>query len=145
MKTFVVDSSTSLKWVFRDEIYSREALNLQEKYLEGTINLIAPDLWLYEIINGLRNAHLKKSSLSTKSLNLKLTELIDSSPNLMNISDLSGFCLKYSFRYNISSYDSAYLTLAHAYGLTLITADDKLATKINDPTLAISLKEFKMD
>ena len=95
-----------------------------------------------EIINGIKTAHLKKPSIPVNDLEIKLDHLIESSPNLLDISDLSSLCLKYSLHFNISAYDGAYLALAHANGLILVTADDKLATKINDPNLAISLKDY---
>lgn len=145
MKTFVVDASTCLKWTFNDEVDSEIAITLQKHYLAGDINLIAPNLWLYEIINGLVSAKLKKKTLFLSDLDSKLVDLINSSPNLMDISDLSSLCLKNSVRYKISAYDSAYITLAHAHGLTFITADRKLAGKVGDLELAISLKEFKIN
>lgn len=142
MITLVVDASVCLKWAFNDEIDSDLALTLQKNYFLGNINLISPTLWIYEIINSLKSASLKKPEISSSELTTKLHELTNFCPNLFDVSDLANLILKYSFLFNISAYDSAYVTLAHAHGLTLITADSKLAAKINDPKLAISLKAY---
>lgn len=145
MKTFIIDSSVCLKWVLDDEVDTKPAKKLQKKYLNGEINLVAPNLWFYEVINVIKNTKSKNPSISNKLLETKLGDLLESSPSLMDMSELGLLCLKYAIKLGITAYDSAYLTLAHAHGLTLITADDKLATKINNPGLAISLKEFKIN
>lgn len=144
MKTFVIDASTSLKWIFQDEIDSEKAVKLQREYLSGNISLVAPNLWYYEIINGLKSISLKKKSPSTKTLENKLIKLQESSPILMDVYDLSTLLLKYSLKFNISGYDCAYVILAFVNGLTLITSDNKLVKKVNDKNLAISLKEFRI-
>jgi len=142
MKTFVIDASVSLKWILNDEIDSNIALDLQKKYFTGDINLIAPTLWTYETVNGLKTAHLKKPTLKISDLETKLDQLTNFGPNLFDISDLLNMCLKNALHFNISAYDSAYLTLAHAHEFTLITADTKLVEKINNPKLAMSLTDY---
>ncbi|MEK7550482.1 MAG: type II toxin-antitoxin system VapC family toxin [Patescibacteria group bacterium] len=144
MRTFVIDSSICLKWTLSDEIDSDKASDIQEMYVKGEFNLIAPDLWLYEVINGIKSVGLKKKLIPESKLTEKLLDLIKSQPNLMSISDIPEICLKNSLEFGISGYDSAYITLARVHGLTLITADEKLARKVNNPKLAISLKEFKI-
>lgn len=142
MTTLVVDSSVCLKWVLDDEIDANHALQLQKQYLAGEINLIAPNLWQYEILSGLKNVVLNNPTIPNSLLETKLLQLLDSSPNLFEVSDLYSLILKYAFSYQISAYDSVYLTLAHANGFTLVTADKKLAAKIADPKLVIYLSEY---
>ncbi|KKR86687.1 MAG: hypothetical protein UU32_C0012G0005 [Candidatus Woesebacteria bacterium GW2011_GWB1_41_10] len=145
MKTFVVDSSVCLKWVLDDEIDTEPAKELQKRYLNEEINLIAPDLWFYEILNILKSTKLRKPSIPNKSLETRLLDLLQSSPSLIDMSELGPQCLKYAINLGITAYDSAYITLAHAHGFTLITADNKLASKINNPELVISLKDIKIN
>ena len=137
MKVWVVDASVSLKWVIDDELYSQPALKLQKEFLSGNVNLIAPQLWIHEIINGLKNP----GRYSQEAYATKLRQILGSSPNLQDITDLSSFCLKFAFRYNVSGYDSTYLTLAHTRGLTLITADEGIERKISNPNLVIHLSK----
>lgn len=144
MKTFVVDSSVCLKWVLNDEIDTEPARKLQIAYLNGKINLIAPNLWFYEVINVIRNIKLRNATIPNKLLETKLIDLLLSSPSLIDMSELGSQCLKYAITLSISAYDSAYITLAHAHGLALITADSKLADKINDSNLAISLRDVRI-
>src|SRR3989344_5268880 len=117
MKTFVIDSSTCLKWIFDDEVDANKASDIQELYVKSEINLVAPDLWFYEIINGIKGVWLKRRSTSEKELTEKLLDLIRTQPNLMSISDIPEECFKNSLKFNISAYDSAYITIALAHGL----------------------------
>ena len=144
MKTFVVDSSVCLKWVLDDEIDVEQAKQLQKGYLSEKINLIAPGLWFYEVVNVIKNTKFKKPLISNKLLETKLIDLLESGPYLLDMSELGSACLKFALSFDITAYDSAYVTLAHAHGLTFITADNNLVAKINDPALAISLKDIRM-
>ena len=49
----VIDASVSVKW-FIPEKDTEKAMKLRAKHTEGTINLVAPDLILYEVANTLR-------------------------------------------------------------------------------------------
>ena len=142
MTSIVIDSSVSLKWVLDDEIDSDKALELQKHHLAGKINLIAPSLWYYEVVNGLKNASLTKPDLKISLLEAKLNQLLKSSPALQDIYDLSPLVFKNSYRYQISAYDSAYITLAHSHKIKLVTADSKLVTKIANPRLVMGLINY---
>ena len=81
METFVIDASTSLKWVLDDEDNYLIAQKILEKYLNGKISLVAPDLWIYEIVNGLNSATLTKRITKTKAKKL-LNLLLKAKPSL---------------------------------------------------------------
>ncbi len=48
----VVDVSVVIKW-FGEEEYSDKAILLRDRYIEGEISIIAPELMLYEVLNAL--------------------------------------------------------------------------------------------
>src|SRR5258708_8259761 len=52
---YVVDSSVALKWVL-PEADSAKAIRLRDEYKNGVHELIAPDIFLPEIANGLASA-----------------------------------------------------------------------------------------
>ena len=52
-KTYVIDASVAIKW-FADERDSQSAILLRKSHSQGSVALIAPDLILYEVSNGLR-------------------------------------------------------------------------------------------
>jgi len=49
----VVDASVVVKW-FVEEEYSKEALMLRDSYADGVIDLIAPSLLCFEVVNALK-------------------------------------------------------------------------------------------
>jgi len=49
----VADASVMVKW-FVDEIYSENARKLRDEYINGTLEIIAPELMPYEVLNALK-------------------------------------------------------------------------------------------
>ena len=56
MKKVVVDASVVLKWFLYDEVYGDKALGLLTRFVDGDLQIVAPSLLSYEVINGLMNA-----------------------------------------------------------------------------------------
>jgi predicted nucleic acid-binding protein len=139
--TYVVDASTCLKWIFEDEIYSSQSLSLQKDYLSGKIVLIAPSLWSYEITNGIKSAVSRNRIDTNQGLSL-LHLLIKSKPETFPMDDLLPECLENATRFQISVYDSAYVTLSHVNNIGLITSDEKLVRKITTSPLPILLRDY---
>lgn len=52
-KTKILDASVIIKWFTKEE-KKEKALVLREKYANGEIEILVPDLILYEISNALR-------------------------------------------------------------------------------------------
>jgi len=50
---FVLDASVVIKW-FSEEEYTDRALKLRDDFSKGEIELVVPDLMLYEVSNALR-------------------------------------------------------------------------------------------
>ena len=59
MKRLVIDASVALKWFLKDEKYGDRAMCLLERFVRGEIDLVAPSLMVYEIINALVIAQMK--------------------------------------------------------------------------------------
>lgn len=60
MRRLVIDSSVSLKWWLDDEEYVTEARESLKEIHAGRIIPIVPDLWHYEVANGIRTAVFRK-------------------------------------------------------------------------------------
>lgn len=117
----VVDASVVLKWQLDDEEYVPQATALRNDfYLEGAIKAIAPDLLIYEIVNGIATATRQKrieSNMAVEAMGNLLAlgvELRAVEPQRM---------LELALRYNLSAYDAAYLALAESEGSELWTGD----------------------
>lgn len=139
--TFVVDASTCLKWVFDDEIFASKALRLQKDYLQGKVNLLAPSLWFYEITNGIKSAALRSriSPLKSKSL---LRLLLKSKPETVPMEEVLIECLENAVKFDVSAYDSAYITLAQVNNFPFVTSDQKLAGKFFPKVKLIPLADY---
>ncbi|MCL5675711.1 MAG: type II toxin-antitoxin system VapC family toxin [Patescibacteria group bacterium] len=140
MKKIIVDASLCLKWVFEEE-NSKLARELLKKKEGNQLLFFAPNLWEYEIINALASAARRKKISSQKSQDfLKL--LLNAKPETISVSELLNKCLLNCKKYDISGYDSAYVTLAKENKLVLVSSDDKLIAKVNNKKIVIPLTAF---
>jgi len=144
MRTFVVDSSTCLKWVFEDEEDAIIAKKILLDYLSGNVMLVAPNLWVYEVANGIRSAVLSKRISEEKSHQL-LDLVLKAKPALFPMEQIMGGCLINSNKYQISIYDSSYLTLAKQHRVKFITRDEKLVKKLEDLDITVLLKDYEYE
>jgi predicted nucleic acid-binding protein len=124
----VVDASVVAKW-FINEPDSHYALILHDQHISGKIELHAPALMIYEVLNALlyskvfssiELAQLAKALLNYRvvlhSLNENLAE---------NVTQLAHST-------NTTIYDAAYVALAEEIGCRFYTADVKLVQKIKN-------------
>lgn len=139
----MIDASVCLKWAFEEED-SEKARRILEKYERNELLLMAPSLWQFEIVNGFSSAVVRKKLEFQKAKRL-LCIVFKAVPELFMISDLLDECFKNTNKYQISGYDSAYVTLAAQTQSVLVSADRKLVEKVGDARLAIYLGEFKME
>ena len=131
MKSLVVDASVCLKWIFDDEENREQALRLLRLYINDEIALVAPDLWVYEVTNGIKSALLSRRVSYNKAKSL-LKFLMTVKPNLFSMQQVMASCLANSYKFRISIYDSCYVTLAMENGLVLISGDNKLVENVGN-------------
>ena len=124
-QTLVVDASVVAKW-FIPEADSDKAVKLRNRHIEGSLNLMAPDLLLYEIANALvyhpeiRDEDIREDMEALFTVDI---ELVSPSSKLM-ASIPEG-----ARRRDISVYDSSYLVLAEIVATNLVTADKRMFEK----------------
>lgn len=77
MNGAVIDASVALKWALDDEDAVEQALVLRERYLADPLNfpLLAPTLWVYEIVNGLWVA-VRRQCLPQEEMRSTLDDLL---------------------------------------------------------------------
>ncbi len=131
MDTVVIDASILIKW-FVNEIKSDSAIKIRDQYIKGEVNLIAPNLILYEVLNALKYINLHNQN-EVKEIFEIITnygiELVTLNKELANKS------IEIAMKSKLSLYDSTYVALAKTKEGKLVTADEKLS--INTP------KEYK--
>lgn len=125
-KIVIADASVIVKW-FVDEKYTDNALSLRQNYVEGDIDIACPNLLPYEVLNALRynpelgEEHIMMAAEAIEKYNLWLHPVEE---------QLARRCIRNSFAYGISLYDSSYVSLAEHVGGIFYTADQKLLDKL---------------
>lgn len=127
-KTLVLDASVIIKW-FTQEEKREEAINLRENYVSGEIEIVVPDLLLYEISNALRfNPNFKE-----KDIKEAIESLFDIEINIIvPIPEVLQKAVDVAYSKEITIYDAFYIALSQMIDFDFITADEKLYEKIKD-------------
>ncbi|MDD4859027.1 MAG: type II toxin-antitoxin system VapC family toxin [Dehalococcoidales bacterium] len=117
----VVDASVVLKWQLDDEDCVSQATALRDDYYaRGAITLIAPQLLLYEVVNGIATATRRKRLTPDKAIEA-MDNLLVLGIELREVEPLK--VLEMALRHDLAAYDAAYLTLAEAESCDLWTGD----------------------
>ena len=117
----VVDASVVLKWQLDDEDCVSQAIALRDDYFaRGAVRVIAPQLLMYEVVNGVATAARRKR-LSPDIAFQAVENLVSLGIELRNVEPLR--VLEMALRYNLAAYDAAYLALAEAESCDLWTGD----------------------
>jgi len=126
LKQVVADASLCGAWILADEV-SDKAEHLLSQILKGSVELVVPALWHYEMNNLLRSAYRKKRL--TEDDAREALETLNQVP--LAIEDLPETparkrILHLALQFDLSSYDAAYLELADRHKIPLHAADTKL-------------------
>lgn len=120
----VADSSVALKWWLDDEQFVDEARLILTKVVAKELELMVPELWLYEITNGI-NIAVKRDRI-TKELGQEFIEELQSI-KITQIPIVSYLQTIYEeaqiYRYAV--YDISYMVIAEIENIPLITGDEK--------------------
>lgn len=116
----VIDASVALKWQLDDEECVPQAVARRDDCLKKSIEMCAPTLWLYEVINGFvvasRRGRFPSAEVSQALGDLFAIGVQLRTPDPQRVTALA-------LAHKITSYDSAYLALAEQEGCDLWTGD----------------------
>jgi predicted nucleic acid-binding protein len=129
MKRAVVDASVILKWYLPDEAHDEQALALLQQCTAGELEILAPSLLTYELMNGLVIAG-RRVRLDQNTISLSLSGFMSLGIRFYESSFFADKVLHYCRLYGRSVYDSSYLALAEQEGVDLITADERLFNSV---------------
>lgn len=121
---YVLDSSVALKTVL-PEPDSAKAIKLQDDFHNAVHELLAPDVFPIETLNGLAKAERQKRIALGLGWPLWKTIMADC-PALHSYVALLSRAYTISSNARIAVYDSLYVALAEKEGCEFITADDRL-------------------
>jgi len=118
-----------VKW-FVDEEGSEEALGIRRRYVEGEVEIIAPELVVFEALNALRYKRL-----FTAEEVKRISEALDA--YALDLRTLSGqyaaHALDTAYGNDLTLYDASYVSLAILEEAQMYTADHKLVGKLIEP------------
>lgn len=120
----VVDASVALKWQLPDEDHIPQALALRDDFLaRGSLTLIAPSLFLYEVTNAIGMA-AKRARVAPNVADEALANLVAAGIELFPPD--APRILRLCRRFSIAAYDAAYVALALQLRADLWTGDRPL-------------------
>ena len=134
----LLDTSVAVKWFIREED-SEKAVDLRHAHGRAEILLHAPDILLLELTNALRYSPLVSAEEIPQALRLfpglgitiipfDLDALISSVP--------------LSLEHDLAVYDAYFLALARAMEIPLITADQRMLSRLTTEDGALSLESL---
>lgn len=133
----IVDTSVIYKWYSLEE-NSDQAREILQNHLNNQEVACAPELILYE----LANAWVTKAGLSLKQIKLNLKNFKSTNVRVIDITfAIINKALNLAKKYQITIDDASYIALAREKKCIFITADQKLASKVNLP-FVVSLKDY---
>lgn len=142
-KTYIIDASVILAGLLIDESFHILVNRIFDLYQNNNIKLLAPTLLTFEVLNGIKSAFLR--SRIPKSI---IPELISAYKELgiKEIEVSENEVMKIAISYNLSVYDSAYVSLISLQNKPLITADRKLYDNIKKTIKpVIWVEEFRYE
>ena len=125
MRGVVVDASVALKWYLDDEEYGQKAMNVLTRYITDELDILAPSLLEYEVVNGLIIAQ-RRGRIGEEKVLSAIEGFASLGIRMVNLaSDYSGI-IRFCRTYNRSAYDASYMVVAESERVPLITADEGL-------------------
>src|SRR2546430_1397405 len=115
----VVDTSVVFKWL-REENDRHLSLKILNDFLDKKLELIAPNIILYELANVLSFKKELTSEIAIEAWDLFVDfnlRVYVPNPNFL------AKCIEFSKQYNVSIYDASYAVLARDNKCDFVTAD----------------------
>jgi len=131
----VVDASVVTKW-FSEEENTAKAVQYKEGHVNGSIELVAPPLLLYEVANALNY----KPDFTERDVKDSMRALTDLSLSIeLPTKEVMEKTISIARKYDLSIYDSSYVALAESLNIKMVTADEKLWEKMEEHPLMLLL------
>lgn len=138
MRQIVLDTSVVAK-LFLDELYSKEAIKIKDEHVGGNLEVLAPALLKYELINTL---FYKRFAI--EEIEEALEVITDYG---FSFADLEGMVFnriaELSVKYGITAYDAAYIALGYLSNADVYTADEKLLEKVKKLDFVKHIRDYR--
>lgn len=131
MEQLVIDASVVLKWYLDDEEHGKKAMGLLSRYVSNELDIFAPSLLEYEVMNGLIIAQ-KRGRIEEEKVRIAIGGFMDLGIKLRNLSQNYHKVLHYCKTYNCSAYDASYMVIADEEGIAMVTSDGGLYNAVKN-------------
>jgi len=120
----VTDASVGIKWFkYSDEVNVELALMLRQYKLEKKIDILVPDLFLFEVLNTLiTNTIFNKFELNNVLNTIFLMDIRIINPDNVMLKN----AIDVSLESKLSYYDALYISTAQSVNAMLVTEDNKI-------------------
>ena len=140
---YTIDASVMARWFLVGEEFEEHALKIRNDYAGGLIELYAPDLIIYEVLNGIWRAVVRR--LMDRDDAMKCIEvLFKLLPEICRLDEHDmGRALSIAVREKLTVYDALYVVVAMKTNSSLVTADRELYEKAGRYVHTIYLKDYQ--
>lgn len=137
-RPLLLDSSVVVKW-FRDEVDSDKAVAIQADFVRGALDIRISELTFFETANALRYS----GDYASDEVSDCLDSIVALGVSAYGFDfDVLKLAVHGSFASGISIYDAFLIALAKSYGLSLVTADEKLFARIKGDASVLQLSAW---
>ena len=137
---YVVDASVLAKWFLHHQEADRDrAIALRDLHISGRSKIHIPQLALLEVLNAIRfspKADEEDGATALEALQDLHLEVRTSDAEVLRKANAIAWA------YKITIYDALYVALAEQAGYPLITADEKLITRLKGHSIVVPLREL---
>lgn len=130
MKQIILDASVALKWYLPDERLSHKAISFLDQYVFGELDISAPSLLEYEVINGLVIVQ-QRGRIDEKTVLKAIEGFINLEIKFKQMNFFYPKTLQFCRKYHLSMYDASYLALADKTRIPFVTADERLYNSVH--------------
>jgi predicted nucleic acid-binding protein len=137
---YVVDASVLAKWFLHHQEPDRDrAIALRDLHISGRSKIHIPQLALLEVLNAIRfSAKADEEDGATALEALQELHLEIRAPDADALRKANAI----AWAYKITIYDALYVALAEQVGYPLITADEKMITRLKGHSIVVPLREL---
>ncbi len=123
----IVDASVAAKWFLRGESYEDEALSCRKDLEDGTLQIQAPYLIVYEVANTIWKRRDIATDLASRLVVFATAYLLHIT--IMPSKSHASETMRLARKVNTTFYDASYLALAKVAKQPLLSADEVLLRK----------------
>jgi len=136
---YILESSVIFKWFsYENEKNVDKALSILDMYRENKLEIIIPELVIYEVSNALRYNN-NFSSIETRKI---ISTLINLELNTIGLSSrVIDSTIRIAYEENITIYDAVFISLSNIMKIPLISANPRHHKLLKRRNI-ISLEDF---